>query len=133
MPGLSPKLPLNIDQVDGYSLNKTFKQLSRQNLKMVIMTNPGERIMIPDFGVGIKTYLFENATQATFDEIEDEIKDQVSKYLPYMIINSIQFNSEQVGINMSELETSSTSNYVNLQIKYSIPSSFISDELNLKI
>jgi len=97
------------------------------------MTNPGERIMIPDFGVGIKTYLFENATQATFDEIEDEIKDQVSKYLPYMIINSIQFNSEQVGINMSELETSSTSNYVNLQIKYSIPSSFISDELNLKI
>jgi len=133
MPGLSPKLPLNIDQVDGYSLNKTFKQLSRQNLKMVIMTNPRERIMIPDFGVGIKTYLFENATQATFDEIEDEIKDQVSKYLPYMIINSIQFNSEQVGINMSELETSSTSNYVNLQIKYSIPSSFISDELNLKI
>jgi hypothetical protein len=133
MPGLSPKLPLNIDQVDGYSLNKTFKQLSRQNLKMVIMTNPGERIMIPDFGVGIKTYLFENATQATFDEIEDEIRDQVSKYLPYMTINSIQFGSEQAGINMSELETSSTSNYVNLQIKYSIPSSFISDELNLKI
>jgi len=132
MPGLSPKLPLNIDQVDGYSLNKTFKQLSRQNLKMVIMTNPGERIMIPDFGVGIKTYLFENATQATFDEIEDEIRDQVSKYLPYMTINSIQFNSER-GVNMSEIEASSASNYVNLQIRYSIPSSFISDELNLKI
>ena len=132
MPGLSPKLPLNIDQVDGYSLNKTFKQLSRQNLKMVIMTNPGERIMIPDFGVGIKTYLFENATQTTFDEIEDEIRDQVSKYLPYMTINSIQFNSER-GVNMSEIEASSASNYVNLQIRYSIPSSFISDELNLKI
>jgi len=132
MPGLSPKLPLNIDQVDGYSLNKTFKQLSRQNLKMVIMTNPGERIMIPDFGVGIKTYLFENATRTTFDEIEDEIRDQVSKYLPYMTINSIQFNSER-GVNMSEIEASSASNYVNLQIRYSIPSSFISDELNLKI
>jgi phage baseplate assembly protein W len=99
---------------------------------MVIMTNPGERIMIPDFGVGIKTYLFENATQATFDEIEDEIRDQVSKYLPYMTINSIQFNSER-GVNMSEIEASSASNYVNLQIRYSIPSSFISDELNLKI
>mgnify|MGYP003117770577 CR=1 FL=1 len=73
MPGLSPKLPLHIDQIDGYGLTKTFKEVARQNLKMVILTNPGERIMIPNFGVGIRTYLFENATQATFNTIRKRI------------------------------------------------------------
>ncbi len=103
MPGLSPKLPLHIDQIDGYALTKDFKQVAAQNLKMVVMTNPGERIMIPEFGVGIKTYLFENATSGVFDFSE------------------------------SPIEPSSLSNYVHLQIKYRIPSLFISDTLSLEI
>lgn len=133
MPGLSPKLPLNVDPIDGYSLNKDFVEVARQNLKMVILTNPGERIMIPGFGVGIKTYLFENATQTTFNQISDKIEDQVARYLPYISIDSIDFLSERNDFNMAEIDPSSLSNYVNIQIKYRIPSIFISDELVLEI
>ena len=28
----------------------------KQNLKMLILTNPGERVMDPEFGVGIKQF-----------------------------------------------------------------------------
>ena len=133
MPGLSPKLPLNVDQIDGYALNKDFKQVARQNLKMVILTNPGERIMIPDFGVGIKTYLFENATQATFNTIRQKINDQVRRYLPYISIDEINFLSERSDFVESGIEPTTTSNYVHIQIKYKIPSVFISDELVLEI
>ena len=45
MAGLSPKLPLTLDPADGYALNKDLKELSRQNMKMLILTNPGERII----------------------------------------------------------------------------------------
>ena len=133
MPGLSPKLPLHIDQIDGYALTKHFKQVAAQNLKMVILTNPGERIMIPNFGVGIKTYLFENATQTTFDNIEEKIRHQTKKYVPYITIESINFLSEKNDFSESPIEPSSLSNYVHLQIKYSIPSIFISDTLTLEI
>ena len=133
MPGLSPKLPLHIDQVDGYALTKDFKQVAAQNLKMVVMTNPGERIMIPGFGVGIKTYLFENATQTTFDAIEENIRQQARVYLPYIIIDRVIFLSERNDFVQAGIEPSSLSNYVQIQIKYRIPAIFISDTLSLEI
>ena len=133
MPGLSPKLPLHIDQIDGYGLTKNFKQVAAQNLKMVVMTNPGERIMIPEFGVGIKTYLFENATSAVFENIEEKIRQQVRIYLPYITIDAINFLSEINDFSESPIEPSSLSNYVRIQIKYRIPSLFISDTLLLEI
>ena len=38
MAGLSPKLPLQRDQVDGfYSLNKTHVELVKQNFKMLLL------------------------------------------------------------------------------------------------
>ena len=133
MPGLSPQLPLNIGPIDGYNLNTNFRQVAQQNLKMIVMTNPGERIMIPEFGVGIRTYLFENSTQTIFDTIEDKIREQVARYLPYISIEAIQFSSSEAGFNMSEIDPSSASNFVSIQIKYNIPSAFISDVLILEI
>ena len=51
--GLAVKLPLFYDPVDGpYTLLKTMREVGAQNLKMLVLTNPGERIMNPDFGVG---------------------------------------------------------------------------------
>ena len=132
MPGLSPKLPLHIDQIDGYGLNKDFKEVTRQNLKMVILTNPGERIMIPDFGVGIRTYLFANTTQTTFNTIRKRINNQVTKYLPYISIQEIKFLSERNDFIQANIEPSTSSNYLQIQIKYQIPSVFISDELLLE-
>mgnify|MGYP003138942181 FL=1 len=133
MPGLSPKLPLEIDQIDGYALTKNFKQVAAQNLKMLILTNPGERIMIPEFGVGIKTYLFENATQTTFDTIEENIRQQARVYLPYIIIDRVIFLSERNDFVQAGIEPSSLSNYLQIQIKYRIPAIFISDTLSLEI
>ena len=52
--GISPKIPLVYDKIDGpYRLNKDILSMIRQNFKNLVMTNPGERIMEPDFGVGL--------------------------------------------------------------------------------
>ena len=132
MSGLSPKLPLNIDEINGYALNQNFKEVARQNLKMVILTSPGERIMIPEFGVGIRNYLFENANSSTFNAIRQRIENQVASYLPYITIRNIEFSSER-NEGISGVEPSSNSNYVNIRIRYSVPSMFISDTLILQI
>ena len=61
MAGFAPKLPLARDTGDGFALIKNFENMIKQNLKMLVLTSPGERIMIPDFGVGLRRYLFELA------------------------------------------------------------------------
>ena len=133
MSGISPKLPLYIDPVDGIGLNKTLKQMTRQNLKMIILTSPGERIMHPKFGVGLKRYLFMNNTSRTLSDISRKIEQQVRTYLPTVRIRSIKFLSENGDEMRSSFESSSSSNYVHLVIDYEIPSAFVSDTLDIKV
>ena len=90
--GLSVKLPLTLSSVFGaYNLNTTFEELAKQNLKMLIITSPGERIMDPSFGVGLMGYLFEMNTTTTYAEISARIQSQVNKYLDYIRIDDIQY------------------------------------------
>mgnify|MGYP003628135039 CR=1 FL=1 len=90
--GLSAMLPLNTSDVFGaYNLNTTFHQLAKQNLKMLVLTIPGERIMDPKFGVGIRKYLFEFNNSTTYSAISSKILSQVRTYLPYLQIDDIRF------------------------------------------
>ena len=89
--GLSPKLPLTYDEGEGYLMNKKFAEVILQNLKMLLLTSPGERIMEPDFGVGLKRYLFEQNVGAVHGEIHAKIKSQVGIYIPSLQILKIDF------------------------------------------
>ena len=94
--GLSPKLPLQLDVQDGYSLNKTHIEMVGQNLKMLILTAPGERIMDPLFGVGIRNYLFEMNHSLTYEEIEVRISRQVNKYMPFLEVRTVFLGPDDV-------------------------------------
>ena len=60
MNGIGPELPLNKDHRFGtYSLVTSYKNEVKQNFKNLLLTSPGERIMNPDFGVGLRHFLFE--------------------------------------------------------------------------
>lgn len=102
--GLSPKLPLSYDPSDGYTLNKTYEDMIKQNLKMLLLTSPGERIMLPDFGVGFKRFLFEPYRQETIESIIFEIQGQVEKYMPFVEVVNIRvgepYSSESSAVNL---------------------------------
>ena len=94
MAGISVKLPLHANGEDGhYALNKTFIEATKQNLKNLLLTIPGERIMDPAFGVGLATNLFEQNMPYLRDEITARIHNQVNKYLPHVIIVDIDYSS----------------------------------------
>ncbi len=122
MDGFSPKLPLSKTQEDSvYGLNKTILETIRQNLKMLLLTNPGERLMDKNFGVGLKRYLFSQDVEALRSEINAKIYDQVRKYLRFITIKEIVFNPAG----------SSIDNVLSISIKYTVESLNINDELNI--
>ena len=49
MSSLSVALPLRYSTTDGYEMNKSIKDVLKQNLKMLVLTNPGERVMDRDW------------------------------------------------------------------------------------
>lgn len=95
--GFSVSAPLRKDARDGWEMNKTYKQLVTQNLKMLLFTVPGERIMDLNFGVGLKMYLFEQDHPITHSNISAKIYKQVALYLPYLRIDDVQFKSQGAG------------------------------------
>ena len=95
MAGLSPKLPIRRDSVDGYALNKSYIEMTRQNLKNLILTNPGERMMDPDFGVGLKRYLFEQGGTRLYGKIIAKVKSQVQIYMPFLNIDDMIFDDSE--------------------------------------
>jgi len=126
MPGLSPKLPLSTDNIDGYTLIKSYNELVTQNLKNLVLTAPGERIMDPTFGVGIRNYLFEQNTSETHQEIATRIANQVSKYMPFLEVEAV-FLSPREEVPDSEL------NSIEIQIKYFVKPLNMTDILNITV
>lgn len=98
--GYSVVLPLTYNKEDGpYALNKSMLDVIKQNLRMLILTDKGERIMLPDFGVGLRKFLFENFGQTTQVQIQSEIIEQVRKYMPFVKIESVNIIEDQDDLN----------------------------------
>lgn len=122
MASYAVRLPLTQDTGDGYTMIKRIKTLVRQNLKMLVLTNPGERVMEPEYGVGIKTFLFENFESDVYARIDNKIREQVAQYMPAVQIKKIQFTN-------SDPDT----NTLSLFLEYSIPQIATDDLLEITI
>jgi len=122
--GLSPKLPLRIDPSDGYQLTKTYKEMIKQNLKMLVLTCPGERMMDPVFGVGLRNFLFEQNTPSTHGAIESTIRRQVGLYMPFIEIAKVTFRS-------MDDDPSVVANTVHVSLNYKIKPLDTYDDLAL--
>ena len=127
--GVSVKLPLQLDANDGpFLLNKTAVDAVKQNFKMLILTEEGEKIMDPKFGVGIKSYLFENFSSETTNRIRKKIIEKASLYLPFIKINNINFNDLDASPNQAI-----DANELAISIDYEIEPLKLLDNLQLKI
>ena len=119
---LGVSLPINKDSTDGFKMLYSVRETLKQNFIMLILTNPGERVMEPGFGVGIKTFLFTNKSENYRAAITAKIHQQVKRYMPAIVIGDIQY-----------AETDIDRNSLSMRITYAIPDMNIKDLLDLTI
>lgn len=103
--GIAPRLPLSWSSSDGhYHLTKTFAENTQQNFKNLVLTSPGEKIMDPDFGVGIRRFLFEQREDIV-PELTSRIYEQAAIYMPYIDIIDIEMSPRVSSIGIGEEHT----------------------------
>ena len=56
------------------------ERIIRNDLIQLLLTSPGERVMRPDFGTGIRRFLFENMDRNSLEWLSDDIRDAVGRY-----------------------------------------------------
>ena len=82
--------PFKASQEGTYlSLTKTVEEEVRANLLHLILTKKGSRFYLPDFGTRIYEFIFEPLDGPTFENIKDDIREAVKKYIPNLEINEI--------------------------------------------
>jgi len=74
---------------DYISLSQTPDQEIRSNLLHLLLTRKGSRYYLPDFGSRLYEFIFEPFDGITFESVKDDIRDNVSKYIPNLVINDI--------------------------------------------
>tara|TARA_A100001011_G_C14125539_1_gene763134 strand:- start:218 stop:748 length:531 start_codon:yes stop_codon:yes gene_type:complete len=107
-----PEFPLVYDGTYGPYKPITNELLSYQrDFEYLLLTNPGEWPMNPEIGVGIRHYLFEFHESPEIHSFGAKIQRQLSKYLPNIILESVDWVSSEDDIDR---------NYATVIIKYYI-------------
>ena len=87
--------------------NQTYitKDQIKSNLINFFLTNRGERYLNPGFGGNLRAVLFESITNNNIDNLETQLKDQISNLFPSVKVENLSVNSltEQnlININLS--------------------------------
>ena len=115
-------LPLTRNSIDGFTMLKDFNRVVKQNLKMLLLTNPGERVMNPNFGVGLKRMIFENFDDSVFGRAESRIRNQIQAFMPAIRILRIDFDSSNMDRNL-----------LGIRLSYAVPNVGMTDILEFTL
>ena len=75
-----------------FGLSYTTEAQAISNLKNLILTSKGERVMQPDFGCMLDGIIFEPNTDVIVRKIQDGLEEDIKFWLPYIIVDNIHVN-----------------------------------------
>jgi phage baseplate assembly protein W len=78
---------------DGYfKTTKTTVESIKNNIRLLLQTEQGERVFQPSLGMNLRRFVFEQITENTTVEIENDIVDVFETWLPFVELKDIQTN-----------------------------------------
>jgi|TARA_Y100000310_G_C20270485_1_gene617756 phage baseplate assembly protein W len=92
------------------------------SLKQLILTNKGERVMMPQFGTSLRSSVFSHMDESRKTELISEIRSAIATYEPRVVLKnlSLDFNNTMhqltVSISFSTIEDVSTTQIVELRV-----------------
>jgi phage baseplate assembly protein W len=95
---------------DYFDMTTTTKDAVKSDLMHLLLTNKGERLYMPDFGSDLKKFIFEPNDTTSHDDIRINLNQTISRYIPGLTINDIEFNNN----------CGPDENSITVSIKYSI-------------
>tara|TARA_A100001201_G_C4078779_1_gene198254 strand:+ start:585 stop:998 length:414 start_codon:yes stop_codon:yes gene_type:complete len=102
--------------------NQTTTKQVATNLRNLILTMKGERVMFPDFGSNIYNLLFEPISADNLSiACKDTIDEAVERYMPYVTIDSVTVEEEF------------DRNLVNIKVDYRVKGFEASEALDINV
>jgi phage baseplate assembly protein W len=84
------KYPIGDLDKGGFLKKSSDVDVVKGQLRQLLLTNRGERVMLPAYGTNLRRYLMEPLDQATLSQIKREILESFSRYAPNVGVTKIQ-------------------------------------------
>jgi len=68
----------------------------KESLYILLSTSPGERVMHPSYGCGIKSLVFDNVTESRITILKDMITKSILFFETRINLNSIDINTDRI-------------------------------------
>jgi phage baseplate assembly protein W len=68
----------------------------RESIRVILMTEPRERIALPDFGGGLSQFLFEPNTVATRQSVQERIAAALAQWEPRIRVESVDMEADAI-------------------------------------
>ena len=82
---------------DGYfKTTKTTVESVKNNIRLLLQTEQGERAFQPFLGMGLKRFVFEQITEDTKIQIENDIVDTFETWLPFVELRNIEIITNKI-------------------------------------
>lgn len=65
----------------------------KADLLQLLLTEPGERVMLPDFGTRLKKFIFEMNDSSTLEQVREEIANAIGTWEPRIAVQAIEVTS----------------------------------------
>ena len=69
--------------------------LIKDSIRQILLTNRGERVMRPDFGTGVFSFVFENNDEVLASLLESDIRTALARYEPRIDVRDVRSGSEE--------------------------------------
>lgn len=66
----------------------------RESIQIILLTEPGERVMLPAFGCGLRRFLYEPNTPATRRLIQERVQDALRLWEPRIGVESVTVDAD---------------------------------------
>lgn len=116
-------LPLQIGDV---AFNQSFTTLEqvRTNIKSLLLTKRGERVMQPNLGSGLDEIVFDMNDENLATDLEDTIVSTLEQWLPYVTVEEI---------NIEQTDELKDTNRVNISLTFRIGDSINLNEVTFTV
>lgn len=74
---------------DGTTLIAKYEQDVDQAIRIIIGTDWGERVMRPDFGAGLRSFVFGPLNQTTIQRVQTRVHESLIKWEPRIDVESV--------------------------------------------
>lgn len=107
----------------------------KSDLLCLLLTNPGERVMLPEFGTPLRELLFEQNDSVLVEQARQVISNAIKKWEPRVTIDAININVGPGDLNLNSQDLKQDLDYIlSIQIMFFDPENIKElQELKLEI